>query len=116
MWSKIHERHPSKDIGLGIIDEFLGMDKLERYYIPPKKHQMKSTPTAKHLMEDVTDEDTFNHAITMELNENVTAKRFIQGSMHMADKGDPIEGTPYIAMNVECVSNNRIARMYWGFA
>src|SRR6266496_301338 len=106
MWSKIHERHPSKDIGLGIIDEFLGVDKLERYYIQPKKHQIKLTPTAKHLMEDVTDEDTFNHAITMELNENVTVKRFMQGWMHMADRGDPIEGTPYVAMNVECVSNS----------
>jgi len=106
MWSKIHERHPSKDIGLGIIDEFLGVDKLERYYIQPKKHQMKSTPTAKHLMEDVTDKDTFNHAITMELNENVTVKRLMQGWMHMADRGDHIEGTPYIAMNVECVSNS----------
>jgi len=106
MWSKIHERHPSKDIGLGIIDEFLGVDKLERYYIQPKKHQIKLTPTAKHLMEDVTDKDTFNHAITMELNENVTVKRFMQGWMHMADRGDPIEGTPYVAMNVECVSNS----------
>ncbi len=24
----------------------------------------------------------------------------------MADRGDPIEGTPYVAMNVECVSNS----------
>ena len=86
-WSKIHERHPSKDIGLSIIDEFLSMDKLERCYVRPKKHQMKSIPTGKHLMEDVTDEDTFNHAITIELNENITAKKFIQGWMHIADKG-----------------------------
>jgi len=105
-WSKIHERHPSKDIGLSIIDEFLSMDKLEGCYVRPKKHQMKSIPTGKHLMEDVTDEDTFNHAITMELNENITAKKFIQGWMHMADKGDPIEGTPYVAMDVECISKD----------
>jgi len=36
-WSEIHERHPSKDIDLSIIDEFLSMNKLERYYIRPKK-------------------------------------------------------------------------------
>ena len=78
-WNKIHERHPSKDIDLDIIDEFLSMDKLEEYYIRPKKHQLKSIPMGKHLMKDVMDDDTFNHAITMELNENVTAKKFIQG-------------------------------------
>ena len=93
MWSKIHERHSSRDIDLSIIDEFLGMDKLERYYIQTKKHQMKSTRTAKHLMEDVTDEDTFNHAITMELSEDVTVKKFMQDWMHMGDRRDPIEGT-----------------------
>ena len=82
------------------------MNKLEKYYVSSEKHQLKSTPTAKHLMEDVTDGDTFNHAITMELNEHVTVKGFMQGWMHMADKGDPIEGTPYVAMNVECVSDN----------
>ena len=41
MWSKIHERHPSRDIDIDIIDEILGMNKLKRYYIQSKKHQIQ---------------------------------------------------------------------------
>jgi hypothetical protein len=65
---------------------------------------MEQTPTVKHIMEDVTNDETFNHAITMEKNENVDMKKFLQGWLHMGDTGDPIQGVPYVAMDVQCVS------------
>jgi hypothetical protein len=105
MWMKIHPKHPSKDIGLGIIDEFLSLPNLNKCYVPPKTYKLEQIPTAKHIMEDVTNDETFNHAITMEKHDNVDVKKFLQGWLHMGDRGDPMHGIPYIAMDVQCVSD-----------
>jgi hypothetical protein len=103
-WAKIHPQHPSKDSGLILFDHILARPKLEQCYQKPLQYQFKRSPTSAEIMRDVTDEDTFYHAVTTQHMEEATAHNFVEGWMHMGDSGNPAHITPLVVMNVQCES------------
>jgi hypothetical protein len=105
-WAKINPKHPCKDSGLILFDGILARPKLEQSYRKPQQYQFKRFPTSAELMRDVTDEDTFYHAVTTQHMEAATVHNFIEGWMHMGDRGNPALIPPLVAMNVQCESKD----------
>jgi hypothetical protein len=105
-WSSINENHPSMPVGFNIIDQLLATKKLQDRYIKPATYSFKRAPTSVDLIRDLTDEDTFFHGITMHRMEATTVGQFRDGWMNMGDSGDPMRETPFVAMDVPCVSDN----------
>jgi hypothetical protein len=109
-WSGIHIIHPSRVVGVNIIDELLAKRNIQQRYVKPHSYLFKSTPTSVDLMNDLGDNDTFYHAITLRLRETANTKQFLDGWMNMGDSGDPLQYPPYIAMNVQCKSENGLQK------
>jgi hypothetical protein len=103
-WAMMHQNHPSTMPGSSIIDALLTKPMLQQRYVKPFTYKFKSNPTSMHIIEDISDTDTFYHGITMQRIKNATFKDFLYGWLNMGDSGDPLEARPYVAMDVQCES------------
>jgi hypothetical protein len=100
-WTMVHRNHPSTMPGSSIVDALLTKPNLQQRYVKPHTYKFKSNPTSMHILEDISDTDTFYHGITMQHAKNVTFKDFLYGWLNMGDSGDPLEAPPYVAVDVQ---------------
>ena len=105
-WQGIQNGHPSYRVGLGLIDELLSKEKIAEFYVVPLSYEFEHAPNTADLLVDIGPEVQFFHGITMAKEENVDAMQFVRGWTNMAEKGNPLHHTPYVAMDVPCKAEN----------
>lgn len=101
LWSKLHDKHPAKAVGLEVINYLLKSNTIHQYVVP-QKFPLKTKPTAAEVLQDLQGHKKFYNAITGDGKTKVELLDFELGWAAMGDYGDPAEGrhTPYVATDV----------------
>jgi hypothetical protein len=100
LWGKIHNMHPSKDVGIQILDHISNSALASE--IKPQKIELEYSPTGAEIFEDVRTHNKFFNHLNGEFHPKFSWIDFWMGWGAMGDNGNPLmeSHTPLVAFDV----------------
>lgn len=111
LWEKLHNMHPSKDIGLQIIDHLFTTEVLANE-VRPQTIEFSYPPTGAELFEDLMTHSKFFNHLSGESHSKLNWTEFLKGWEAMRDNANPLmePHTPLVAFDVVSHPGKGISR------